>query len=178
MRNPNWILLAAATAALAEGCASAAREPRVPVAPLGMREVQTRYFERTTATDALKAVIDMLQDGEFTIDRTDADLGLVVGTRSRVQNPSGDQKALKWTAILFTYGLAALLPWSKSEATEIEADVNVTAVGEGVRVRMTLQRRILDKNGRLERAEALTDSALYRDLFELLDRSLFVAQAS
>ncbi|MBK5254425.1 MAG: hypothetical protein JJE39_00175 [Vicinamibacteria bacterium] len=176
MRNPIWILLAVAVAVLAEGCASAPKD-RLPVAPMGAREVQTRYFENTSAKAAMKAVIDMLQDGQFSIQRTDADLGLVVGIRSRVKNPSGDQKALKWMAIGFTYGLAALLPWSKSEATEIVADVNVTPVDDGVRVRITLLRRVLDKNGRLERAEPLTDSLVYQDLFELLGRSLFVAEA-
>jgi hypothetical protein len=79
-------------------------------------------------------------------------------------------------SIGFTYGLAALLPWSKSETVELEVSVNVTPLGEGSRVRVTLLRRVKDGNGRLKKAEALTDGLVYRDLFEQLERSLFVAE--
>ena len=175
MRNPNWIVLAIAVGVLAQGCASTSREPRLPVASMGAREVQTRFFEHVSAPTAMKAVIDMLQDGQFSIERTDAALGLVVGVRSTVQGPSAEEKALKWLTIGVTYGVGALLPWGKTEAVDVEANVNVTDIDHGARVRITLQRRVLDKNGRLRRIESLTDGLLYRDLFELLGRSLFVA---
>ena len=178
MRHPLWIPLAVATALLAQGCASAQSQPqRLPISPIGARESQTRFFEDLSSPAVMKAVIDMLQDGGFTIDRADATLGFVVGTRSVTKRASDGETALKWTTIAFTYGLAALLPWTKSETVQIEASANVTAVGEGSRVRMTLHRRVLDKDGRLKRAEALTDNILYRDLFEQLDRAVFVADA-
>lgn len=171
------VAFALVTASLSEGCASSSTAgSRVPVTPVSVREAQTRYFEEVDAPTAMKAVIDMLQDGQFTIDRTDSALGVVVGTRSTSTRPSSGQQALKWTAIAFTYGVAALLPWTKSEISQIEAAANVTGVGEGTRVRLTLQRRVLDKRGQLKRIEPLTDPVLYKDLFELLGRSLFIAQ--
>lgn len=173
---PACIPIAVATAILAQGCASAANAQRLPVTPMGVREVQTRFFDGVSSTTAMKAVIDTLQDGGFTIDRTDSALGLIVGTRQNIHRPSSDQKALKYLAVGLTYGLAALFPWGKSLAVEVEASVNVTAIDDGVRVRVALQRRTLDKNGRAEKSEALTEGILYQDLFELLGRSLFVAQ--
>ena len=174
MKRTIWIPLFVTVGLLAQGCASSQAQ-RLPVTSVGVRETQTRFFEHTNSADALKAVIDMLQDGQFSIDRTDATLGLVVGTRSNSHIVSGEQKAVKWIAISMSYGLAALLPWGKSETVQIEASVNVTPVGEGSRVRVTLQRRVLDGNGRLKKAEAITDGLLYRDLFEQLDRSVFIA---
>jgi hypothetical protein len=177
MKNSLWIPLAIVGALLAPGCASTEPSPRLPVTPIAVRENQTRFLENVNATDALKAVIDMLQDGQFSIDRTDAVLGLVVGTRStssKVMTP--ERQALKWVAAASTYGLAALFPWSQVQTTQIEASVNVTPVGEGSRVRVTLQRKVLDQNGRLKKSEAVSDVLPYRELFEQLERSLFVAE--
>lgn len=176
MKRTSCVVLAGIVGLLAQGCATSQAQ-RLPVTSIGVRETQTRFFEQMSSTDAMKAVIDMLQDGHFSIDRTDATLGLVVGTRSSSHIVSSEAKAAKWIAITMSYGLAALLPWGKSETVEIEASVNVTPVGEGSRVRVTLNRRVLDGNGRLKKAEAITDGLLYRDLFEQLDRSVFIADA-
>jgi len=178
MKPRIWALLLVNAALLAPGCASSQPPQRLPVAPIAARETQTRLLENVNTTDALKAVIDMLQDAQFSIERTDAVLGLVVGTRStssKVMTP--ERQTLKWLTIASTYGIAALFPWSQVQTVELEAAVNVTAVGEGSRVRVTLQRKVLDQNGRLKRAEAISDGLLYRDLFEQLERSVFVAEA-
>lgn len=175
MRAHPWIRFLVGFAFLVEGCASSLDQQRLPIAPMGAREAQTRLFEDVSANLAMKAVIDTLQDGGFSIDRADAALGFVVGTRSVTKRASGEETALKWTSIVFTYGLAALFPWTKSETVQLEASANVTPIGDGSRVRVTLQRRVLDKDGRLKKAEALTDGLLYKDLFEQLGRAMFVA---
>ena len=171
---PAWIPLTVAVALLAEGCASASSQ-RVPVAPIGVREVQTRSFDGVNPLAAMKAAIDMLQDGGFTIERTDSALGLVVGRRAMVRRPSAGLRALKYVGAGLTYGLIGLIPLNKTD--ELEASVNITAIeDDSVRVRIALQRRTLDKNGRLQKTETLTEGDPYRDLFELLGRSLFVSQ--
>ena len=176
MRPHALMSLALCAALLGGGCATATEAARVPIVSMGAREMQTRSLDDIDATRAMKVVIDTLQDGEFTIDRADATLGLVVGTRSSSKKVSGAQTALKWTSIVFSYGLTALLPWGKAETTQIEATANVTAAGEGSRVRLTFTRRVLDGKGRVNRVEAITDPKLYQDFFELMGRSLFVAE--
>ena len=173
--RPSRIPLAIAVALVTGACASAG-DLRVPVTPMGVREVQTRTFDNVDAHTAMKAAMDMLQDGGFNIERTDADLGLVVGRQSVVRKPSGGLRALKYVGAAFSYGLIGLIPLNKTD--ELEASVNVTSIDEGsVRVRIALQRRMLDKNGRLKKTEALTSGPVYQDLFELLGRSLFVSEA-
>ena len=173
--NLSRISLAVILAVVTGGCASNG-SLRVPVTPMGVREVQTRSFENVNAHAAMKAAIDMLQDGGFTIERSDADLGLIVGRQAVVRRPSGGLRALKYVGAAFSYGLIGLIPLNKTD--ELEASVNVTSIDEGsVRVRIAIQRRMLDKNGRLKETEALTEGPLYQDLFELLGRSLFVSQA-
>jgi hypothetical protein len=165
---------AIALALLAAGHASAG-DLRVPVTPMGVREVQTRTFDGVDTHTAMKAAIDMLQDGGFNIERTDADLGLVIGRQSVVRRPSGGLRALKYVGAAFSYGLIGLIPLNKTD--ELEASVNVTGIDDAsVRVRIVIQRRQLDKNGRLKKTEALTGGPVYQDLFELLGRSLFVSQ--
>jgi hypothetical protein len=173
--NLSRISLAIAVALLAEGYASAGPQ-RIPVTPLGVRELQTRSFDNVTTHTAMKAVIDMLQDGGFTIERTDADLGLIVGTQAVVRKPSVGRRALKYAGAAVTYGLIGLIPLNRTD--ELQASVNVTGIDDdSVRVRISVQRRMLDKNGQLKTTEPLTEGLLYQDLFELLGRSLFVSQA-
>ncbi len=164
-----------AVALLAEGHASADPQ-RVLIAPMGAREMQTRSFESVNAMTAMKAAIDMLQDGGFNVERTDAALGLVVGRQTMVRRPSAGLRALKYLGAAFTYGAIGLIPLNKTD--ELEASVNVTAIDdESVRVRIALQRRTLDKNGHVKKTAAVTEELLYQDLFELLGRSLFISQA-
>lgn len=176
MRFRSLLFSALMAALLGEGCATAMDPVRVPVAPVAIRETQTRQLEHVDATRAMKIVMDTLQDGQFTIDHADATLGLIVGTRSTSKKASAGETMLKWTTICVTYGLSALLPWTKSETTQIEASANVTAVGDGSSVRLTFTRRVLDSRGQLKRVEPISDPALYQDIFEMMGRSLFVAE--
>lgn len=166
----------AITLALVTGGYAAAGDLRVPVTPMGVREVQTRTFDNVDAHTAMKAAIDMLQDGGFAIERTDSDLGLIIGRQAVVRRPSGGLRALKYVGAAFSYGLIGLIPLNKTD--ELEASVNITGIDDqSVRVRIVIQRRQLDKNGRLKKIEALNAGPVYQDLFELLGRSLFVSQA-
>ena len=169
------IPLALAFVLAVEGCASAG-PLRVPATSMGVREIQTRSFENVDAHTALKAAVDMLQDGGFTIERTDADLGLVIGRQAVVRKPGAGLRALKYMGAALSYGLIGLIPLNKTD--ELEASVNVTGIDDdSVRVRIAIHRRFLDKSGRLKKTETLTDGPLYQELFELLGRSLFVSQA-
>lgn len=168
------IPLMLAVALVAAGNASA-DNLRIAIAPIGAREVQTRTFEDVTPTNAMKAAIDMLQDGGFTIERTDRELGLAVGRRAVVRRPSAGKRALKYVGAAFSYGLIGLIPLNQTD--EIEASVNITAIDEkSVRVRIALQRRFLDKNGKPKKTETIADGEAYRDMFEIFGRSLFIGQ--
>jgi|CXWL01.1.fsa_nt_gi hypothetical protein len=168
------IPLTLAVALVAVGNASAGNQ-RIAIAPIGVREVQTRTFEEVTPLKAMKAAIDMLQDGGFTIERTDRELGLAIGRRAVVRRPSAGKRALKYVGAAFSYGLIGLIPLNQTD--EIEASINVTAIDENsVRVRIALQRRLLDKHGKLKKTETITEGEAYRDMFEIFGRSLFVSQ--
>lgn len=176
MKSTLFRISFAITLPLLAGSHAAAGDLRVPVTPIGAREIQTRSFENADAHTVMKAAIDMLQDGGFNIERTDAALGLIVGRQSVIRRPSGGLRALKYVGAAFSYGLIGLIPLNKTD--ELEASVNVTGIDETtVRVRIVIQRRMLEKNGRLKKTEAIPDRQVYQDLFELLGRSLFVSQA-
>ena len=170
------LVIVASATLLSGGCASS-QAPLLPLAPMAQREIQTRYFEHVDAATAMKALVDTLQDGDFAIDRAEPELGLIVGTRSTTRKYTYGGPLLKWTSIAFSYGLLALVPWTQRETSQIEASANVSTVGEGSRIRITFQRRIINRDGRVKTIETLDDPELYANIFEMIGRSLFVADA-
>ncbi|MEO5762547.1 MAG: hypothetical protein ABIR28_09585 [Vicinamibacteria bacterium] len=157
------------------GFASAGTQ-RIPVTPIGVREMQTRSYDDTNAKAAMRAALDMLQDGGFNIERADATFGLVVGRGAVVRRPSAGKRALKYLGAAFSYGLIGLIPLNQTD--ELDVSVNVSAIDDdSVQVRIVIQRRYLDKNGKLKKTETVSEGQTYQDLFELFGRSLFVSQA-
>lgn len=75
-----WLLLALAL--LAPGCESSEDELlSAGESQLALRNIQTRAFDTTDREKTLRTIIATMQDLEFVIDRADADLGAVSGTK-------------------------------------------------------------------------------------------------
>jgi HEAT repeat protein len=76
----SWLLLAAAV--LAPACVSSKDQLLATDEPqLKIRSYQTRSFDMTDQDRALRTIIATMQDLEFVIQRADADLGAVSGTK-------------------------------------------------------------------------------------------------
>ena len=175
--SPRQLLpVALVTLSLAWGCASAGL-PEGPVVPVAVREAQTRRYDSLTQAAALQTLVDTLQDGDFTIEQADSSIGLIHAARSNTTTPGSAEKLLKWSTIVMTYGLAALLPWTKHETNQLHLSANITPDSSGTRVRFTLEQRQLNGDGRLKRARRIDDPALYRALFEQFERNAFLASA-
>lgn len=147
--------------------------PRVPQAPLELRQAQSRSFETADARLVLKAALDVLQDEGFVIREANADLGLVTAVMERHSTNQG-LRAVKWATILSTYGVAALLPWHDSSVTAVEANVNVTPEARGARVRVSLVSKTLDRHGNVQRVAPVTDAAAYQRLLAGLDKGVYL----
>lgn len=173
--NPRQLLpVTLVTLALASGCASTGL-PQGPVVPVAVREAQTRRYETLSQSAALKCLVETLQDGDFTIEQADSSVGLIHAARSNTKAPGSAEKILKWSSIAVTYGLAALLPWTKHETNQLHLSANISAESLGSRVRFTLEQRQLNGDGRLKRAHPIDDPAVYRALFEQFERNAFLA---
>jgi hypothetical protein len=146
---------------------------RTPQTPLDLRQAQSRTFTTSDSRLVLKAALNLLQDEGFVIREANADLGLVTAVMERHSTNQG-LRAVKWAAILSTYGVAALLPWHDSAVTSVEANVNVTPEARGSRVRVSLVTKTLDKHGNVQKVEPVTDAMAYQRLLADLDKGVYL----
>lgn len=154
-------------------CASGPKLP--PLSPLMLRETQSRSYAETDARSVLKSVLATLQDEGFTIQTADAELGLIAATRETLDKGASPRtQAARWTAALFTYGAALLIPVPKYRMSQVEGTAHVEELGGGeVRLRLSFQLRVLDKSGRVRELVDVTDSAVYQAFLAKVDKSLF-----
>lgn len=156
-------------------CASAGggQRPGIPSA-VELRALQTRSYEATSSKAVMHALLDTMQDEGFRISRTEPELGLIVAEKEHVSQPGTAKKVLRGYLIVATYGAAALLPWQGFRRSVLEATAQVSEAEGGVKVRVGLQLRVLDKDGRVVRAQTIEDGAAYQALFARLDKSLYL----
>jgi hypothetical protein len=123
----------------------------------------------------LKAVLATFQDEGFSIHTAEASLGFVSATRETLQRADAGLKAARWTAAAFTYGLALLVPAPKDRITQLDATAQVEDLGaDGVRLRVSFQRRVLDSSGRIREVREVTDELAYQGFLAKVDKSVFL----
>jgi hypothetical protein len=162
---------------LLAGCAgtTASLPPGPPLAPLELRQAQTRTFDSAAPRLVLEAVVNVLQDQGFVIRQAEPELGLVTAvTEWRSGRRNEGLRVLKWVAALPTWGASLLIPAGRDEVSTIEAVVNVTPEAERTRVRLSLTARVTDDKGFARRVSPVDDPASYRKLFASLDKALFL----
>ena len=153
-------------------CASA--PPVRPASPLALRQAQSRSYTETDTRSVLKSVLATFQDEGFAIRTADSNLGFITATRETMNAADPSLKAARWTAAVFTYGLALLLPAPKDRITQVEATAHVEDLEGGeVRLRVSFQLRVLDSNGRVRRLSEVTDPSLHQAFLEKVDKSLY-----
>lgn len=148
---------------------------RVPGESLAWRQAQSRSFETADSRLVLKAALNVLQDEGFVIRHADAELGLVTAVLEwRSRQPSRGLRALKWLAVVPTYGASLLLPTGRTEFSAIEANVNVTPEAERTRVRVSLVTKVTDRDGAVRSVAPVDDPLAYQRLLAGLDRAVFL----
>jgi len=155
-------------------CASAGGQRPAIRSSVELRALQTRSYQATSSKAVMQALLDTMQDEGLRVSRTEPELGLIVAEKEHVSQPGTAQKVLRAYLIVSTYGAAALLPWQRFEHTVLEATAQVSEADGGVKVRVGLQLRMLDKGGRVVRAQTVEDGAAYQALFTRLDKSLYL----
>lgn len=144
------------------------------------RQIQTRIFDTADEELILAASAGLIQDLGFTIDESETDLGVIVGSKRRDAMETG--QVLR--SVLTTLAGAALsfgTYWTASDPIDdvqlIRASLVSAPAGESGRrmaVRITFQRIVWDTDGEISRREAIDDSAIYEEFFDGLSRSVFL----
>lgn len=154
----------------AGGCVATEMGPRPQRSALEIRETQTRQLHGYGRGEAMKALVDVLQDEGFMVKNAVIELGLVSAVK---EVDVSETSARVMSTIIF--GDEAR--WNKTSI--MEATANVTPLqhersGESVRVRISFQSKTLNNRGEVEAVEEVRDGAFYQSFFSKLDKALFL----
>lgn len=140
------------------------------------REIRTRTYEGMSEVDILSACAAVLQDLEFTIDETEAKLGVIVGSKRSDATEVG-QEAWWLVKALLTYGWTAFTD-ETDDYQVFRASVVVrptsTANAGNHAVSVTFQRTVWDTDDKISKQETLEVPEIYRDFFDRLSKSVFL----
>ena len=155
---------------------------RLSESALAIRDLQTREYPSMTDEEILSASMAVLQDLGYTIDEMEGTLGVL--SASKRADASDQIKvfgslALDGVKCVFTFGLGCTGSNYKKSA-DVQ-DIRLTLVtrpkpndNHDVIVRVTIQRIVWDKTGRISEQQSITDNAVYSSFFEKMSKAVFL----
>ncbi len=133
---------------------------------LQVRQLQTRHFQINDPKRAVKAVLDVLQDEGFIPKEVNADVGFIYAVREVDVEDSGERF---WAN--FWHGRRDAR-WKKNSI--IECAANVTKRSHDLRVRLSLQVKVIDNSGNVQSVGAIYEPRIYQSLFSRIDKGIFL----
>lgn len=180
-RHSWWLLPSTILVVLVTSCASETipdRALRLEESTLEVRAAQTRKLAASSETAILAAMVAVLQDMEFNIDRIEKPLGII--TASKVSDADDDQEkqGLFFLDLLCAAGGGHDCDNMSTAKDEQHIILTMVALPSLERtgeysVRVTLQRIIFDKEDRVKIQERITSPEIYQQVFDNLRQSLF-----
>ena len=157
---------------------------RMSETALATREMQTRQYPSINDAAILSASIAVLQDMGYAITEVEKPLGVLSASkRADATNKleAFGKLALDGVKCVFTLMLACDGD-NYSEIDDVQ-DIRLTLItrpqrenGDDVSVRITIQRVIWDKGGRMSEQETITDTRVYESFFAKLSKAVFLEQ--
>ena len=136
---------------------------------LQQRQSQTRRFETNDETKLLTAGAQVLQDLGFTLEESEAGLGVVVGSKNRDATEAG-QVAL---AIFVALAGGGAMPIDKDQKIRVSLITRPISNKETA-ARVTFQRVVWNTHGQVTTSEPLDEPKLYQEFFDKLSQSVFL----
>jgi hypothetical protein len=140
---------------------------------LQLREMQTRSYTSRSPVEAMRAVINALQDEGFIVKNADKDLGFLQATRESDLDPN--QQGPSFFTMFRGPGFDGVENqprWDK--ALVVECSGNVAVNENKTQVRLIFQRKILDNIGGIRSVEQILEPDFYQMIFAKVDKSLFI----
>jgi hypothetical protein len=152
---------------------------RLEESTLEVRSLQTRKIAAPSETAILTATIALLQDLEFNIERIEKPLGVISASKISDADDKGEKTGLFFLDFLCVMGGGGSCD-SMSTAKDEQALILTMVVlpslereGEYA-VRVTLQRIIYDKEGRVKVLQRVAKPEIYQEIFDKLRSALFI----
>jgi len=151
---------------------------RLEESTLEVRSLQTRKIAAPSETAILTATIALLQDLEFNIDRIEKPLGVISASKISDADDKGEKTALFFLDFLCVMGGGSCdnMSTAKDEQALMLTMVVLPSLerqGEYA-VRVTLQRIIYDKEGRVKVLQRVAKPEIYQEIFDKLRSALFI----
>lgn len=135
------------------------------------RQRQTRYFDTLDEEKLLAASAAVLQDLGFSLDESETDLGVIVGSKDRDAMEAGQ---VVGAVILFALS-GAVVPIDDRQKIRVSlVSRPMSDDGERTALRVTFQRVVWNTQNIVSRAEPLDEPELYQEFFDRLSQSVFL----
>lgn len=152
---------------------------RLEESTLEVRALQTRKLAASSETAILNAMIAVLQDMEFNVDRIEKPLGVISASKVSDADDQGEKTGLFLLDLLCAAGGGS--GCDNMSTAKDEQHIMLTMVawpslersGE-YSVRITMQRLIFDKEDRVKTMERITAPEVYQAVFTNLRQALFI----
>jgi hypothetical protein len=155
---------------------------RLKESALEMRELQTRQYEGVTDIQILSASSAVLQDLGYAIDEVEKELGVLSASKRADAKDSAEiagKIALDVADCILTLFMGCENDAYRS-SKDVQ-DIRLTLVvlpdlsSDGAHtVRVTMQRVVWDKSGKLYDQETVNDAVVYQAFFDKLSKSVFL----
>ncbi len=183
MRKPDVLLALLAISSLLSSCSTTQPDYFSPSqSSVAARKMQARVYSSVEESDVMSAAAAVLQDMGYSIDEVELPLG-VISASKRADATNRLQAFGTLTLDSMKCALTFLMVCNGEHYGEIDdvQDIRLTMVsmpkGNGdVAVRITIQRRIYDKRGRLAEQSTISDADVYESLFAKLSKAVFLEQ--
>ncbi len=159
---------------------------RLSESALAVREMQTREYDSMSDTTILSASTSVLQDMGYAIDEIEEPLG-VLSASKRADATTGMRAfgSLAMDGVRCFFSLMLACDGNNYSKLDDVQDIRLTLISrpqlsnrENVVVRITIQRVIWDKKGRLSEQQTVTDQDVYAAFFDKMSRAVFLEQAA
>ncbi len=159
---------------------------RLSESALAVREMQTREYSSISDAAILSASTDVLQDMGYAIDEIEEPLG-VLSASKRADATTGIRAlgSLAMDSVRCVFSFMLVCDGHNYSKLDDVQDIRLTLISrpqlgdeDNVIVRITIQRVIWDKKGRLSEQQTVADREVYAAFFEKMSRAVFLEQAA
>jgi hypothetical protein len=183
MRKADVLLALLAISSLLSSCSTTQPDYFNPSqSSVAARKMQARVYVAVEEADVMAAAAAVLQDMGYTIDEIEARLG-VISASKRANATNRLQAFGTLTLDSMKCALTFLMACSGNYYGEIDdiQDIRLTLVSMpkdsgDVAVRITIQRTIYDKRGRVSEQTTVTDADVYESMFAKLSKAVFLEE--
>ena len=134
------------------------------------RQLQTRKFDTQKEGDVLSACAALLQDLGFTLDESETELGMLLGSKDRSAVNAAEVTVAIFVALLG----GGALPVDDKQKMRASVITRLNEDESSMLVRVTFQRVVWNTHGQVTTSESMKDPEIYQEFFSKLSKAIFL----